>query len=181
MFGKAQITFTCIGPDVAAKPALLRCDLTSHPMVCEDSATLIFDRDGAGVVRTTQQVHPAGESSAPGAGPTDDSQLIAYFHPNPPTTPTFDATEDSWHFLLPGGQDALPPGFTFVKGTRCDREATVLDTGICNIEAKTASLYWNISVSVHHKRGTPIDASEYRTELDRWMKVLGASVVDPKG
>ena len=180
MFGKAELTFVCIDKKLADTPSLLRCDLDSRPMICEDAGSFILRRDIVGGVHAGPASVALQELAPPGPGPTNDSELIVYFENAPPRTHTFDAVETDWRFLLPDGRDGLPHGFTFVKGTLCDRAATVLSTGICNLEAQSASLYWHISVSVRHKEGTPIAAEEYRTELAFWLKYLGRMVVDPK-
>ena len=174
MFGKARLTFVCIDKTMAATPSLLRCDPDSRPKLCEDTGTLVFHRTADGVVHSgASDPTVAGSASAV-------SQLIFNFHPGPPRVPTFDAIETNWRFLLPRGEDLLPDGFTFVKGTLCDRLATVLNTGNCNIEATTPSLYWHIAVAIYHKQGTPIDANEYRKELAFWLKYLGLLVADPR-
>lgn len=180
MFGKAELTFVCIDKKLADTPSLLRCDLESRPMICEDAGTIILRHNATGVVYSGSLPVELQKLDPPGSGSTDDSELIVYFHSWPPRTPTFDAVETNWRFLIADGSDLLPHGFSFVKGTLCDRAATVLQTGVCNLEARTTSLYWNISISVRHKEGTPIPAEEYRTELAFWLKHLGRMVVDPK-
>jgi hypothetical protein len=180
LFRKARLTFVCVDKRLSNDPTLLRCDLDSRPMVCEDAGQIILRHDAAGVVSSGPLPAELQEKAAPGAGPTDNSELEINFRNGPPPTHTFDAVETNWRFLLADGRDLLPPGFTFVKGTLCDRSATVLQNGVCNLEATTPSLYWNIAVSIRHKEGTPISAGEYRTELAFWMKYLGLMVVDPK-
>jgi hypothetical protein len=182
MFGKARLIFLCVDKRQAQTPSLLRCDREFPPMVCGDTGDFILSRDADGHVYSGPPPNYAHErdNHGPTTGPTDDSQLIVNFHSGPPSRPTFDPVETQWRFLLPGGQDLLPDGFTFVKGTLCDRTATVLDTGMCNIEATTPSMYWHIAISLHHKNGTPIYDREYRTELTFWMKYLGLMVLDPK-
>ena len=87
--------------------------------------------------------------------------------------------ETDWRFLLPDGKALLPTGFTAVKGPLCDRQATVLDTGVCSLEARSASLYWNISVAIHAERETPVTAEEYRDEMTFWLQLLDKMVRDP--
>ncbi len=174
MFGNARLTFVCIDKKMAGTPSLLRCDPDSRPQLCEDTGTWIFYRSADGVVHSGVSADP----TAPG-GATAPSQLVVNFHPGPPRVPTFNAVESEWYILIPRGQDLLPTGFTFVKGTQCDRLATVLGSGNCNIEATTPSLYWHIQVAVNHKQGTLIDPNEYRTELAFWLKYVGLLVVDP--
>jgi len=173
----AQITWLCVEPQLAAHPQMLACDNTAIPPVCDGSGMLLLRRDAQGIVHTDSVVNPA---PPPGIGTTDESQLLVYFHKGPPLQATFDPVDTPYRFMMADARDALPAGFTFVKGAQCDRAATVLGTGTCNIEARTPSLYWNITISVRHKQGTPIPASEYRREFDSWMKYLGEMVVDPK-
>jgi hypothetical protein len=182
MIGKAEVTFLCVDRLQASKPSLMRCDRETAPNLCEDTGEILLSHDADGLVYAGPPPNYEKERDNPGptSGPTDDSQLIINFHAGPPTRKTFDPVETQWRFLLPGAQESLPDGFTFVKGTQCDRTATVLNTGTCNLEATTPSLYWHISISLHHKNGTPIYDHEYRSELAFWMKYLGLMVVDPK-
>ena len=179
-FVNAEITFVCISKYLADSPGMLRCDLTSHPMICEDVGTLVFTRGPDGEVyaghgpKELLQLDPSEPDSYGG------SRLIVNFHSGPPRTSTFEEEETDWRFLLPGSKDLLPSGFTFVKGALCDREATVLNSGGCNIEARSASLYWHISVYMLFEKGTPISAEEYREEMAFWMQYLGKMVIDPK-
>ncbi|MBL0142562.1 MAG: hypothetical protein IPP91_10810 [Betaproteobacteria bacterium] len=178
-FGKAELTFVCISERLASTPHMLRCDLDSRPMVCEDAGTFVFSRSAEGKVYSGSlpKFVQERESIAPDA--PHGSQLIVNFRNAPPRTSTFEEVETDWRFLLPEARDLLPPGFTFVKGALCDREATVLNTGSCNLEARSASLYWHISVYIPVEKGTPISAGEYREELAFWLKVLDKVVVDP--
>mgnify|MGYP000975492731 CR=1 FL=1 len=97
----------------------------------------------------------------------------------PKRQPTFEEVETAWKFLHDDGARSLPPGFTLVKGPLCDRAATVLGTGICNLEAKSASLYWHVAVQVRRAPGTEITHGEYREELAFWLRHLGLLVKDP--
>jgi hypothetical protein len=178
MFGKAQLTFVCIPERLAQTPHMLRCDLDSRPMICEDAGTFVFSRNAEGKVYAssvpTLLRQPDASVSMQG------SRLIVNFHSGPPRTATFEEVETDWRFLIEDAKDLLPRGFTFVKGALCDRNATVLGTGSCNLEARSASLYWHISVYIPAEKGTPIAAAEYRDELAFWLKLLDRMVVDPK-
>jgi hypothetical protein len=182
LIGKAEVTFVCVDRTQAVDPSLMRCDRETPPNLCEDAGEILLSHDADGLVYAGPPPNYSAErdNAGPTSGPTDDSQLIVNFHAGPPRTRTFDPVETPYRFLLPGAQDMLPDGFTFVKGMPCDRVATVLNTGTCNLEATTPSLYWHISISIHHKQGTPIYDREYRTELALWMKYLGLMIVDPK-
>ena len=182
MIGKAEVTFVCVDKMQAQTPSLMRCDREAAPNVCADSGQIFLSRDADGLVYAGPPPNYSAERSnlGPTSGPTDDSQLIINFHSGLPTRKTFDVEETQWSFLMQGAQDLLPSNFTFVKGTLCDRQATVLNTGVCNLEATTPSLYWHISISIHHKQGTVISDHEYRSELKFWMKYLGLMVADPK-
>jgi len=179
-FVKARITFVCISKELAGSPFLLRCDRTSRPMICEDDGTLVFSRGADGTVYAGMlpEERRLNDASAPGLG--GSSRLIVNFRKSPPKTSTFEEVETPWKLLLPDGKDLLPSGFTFVKGTLCDRAASVLNSGVCNLEAQSASLYWHISVSIHADKTTPITAEEYRKELASWLKLLGKLVRDPE-
>ena len=175
-FRKARITFLCINKELAATPYLLHCDRESRPMVCEDEGNLHLSRNGQGQLFV-------GISQGLARPTADDlqggSNLSVIFRPDPPRTTTFEEEATDWKFLLDDGKRLLPAGFTFVKGTLCDREATPLNTGVCNIEATSASLYWHIAVAVHRPRGTPIHVDEYHEALAFWLAHLGRLVVDP--
>ncbi len=175
-FGKARVTFVCISPELADTPYLLRCDRESRPMICEDAGSLVFSRRASGEVYigTAQGLaRPAAEDLEGG------SHLIVNFHAGPPRTETFAEEETDWRFLLKGARDLLPEGFVLVKGALCDRKTTVLNTGICNLEATTPSLYWHVSVAIHAPRGTPVFEEEYREALRFWLGHLGQLVRDP--
>lgn len=180
MFGKAQVTFVCINKKLADTPALLRCDLESRPMVCEDSGMIRLSRGDDGKVYASQMPPGMKLDGQPTTSPLAAPSLEVHFHAGEPRTPTFDEKETDWKFILPDAKLYLPAGFTFVKGALCDNEATVLNNGMCVMEARTASLYWHISVSLPRKSGTPITADEYRSEFESWLKYLGKLVVDPK-
>jgi len=178
-FAKARIIFPCISKELADSPFLLRCDLESRPMICEDDGSLMYSRNASGAV----YVGPLPEelrrrdSSVPDL--TGASRLIANFRKSPPRTSTFEEVETDGQFLLPGVQALFPEGFTLVKGPLCYREATALNTGTCILEARSASLYWHIQVAIHADRGTPVTAQEYREEIASWLKLLGVLVTDP--
>jgi hypothetical protein len=178
-FGKAALTFVCISEELADSPYLLRCDLDSRPMVCEDAGSLMFSRGKDGKVYAGPGPKSFAQPGSSAAGSDLSSRLIVNFHGGPPRTPTFDEVETDWRFLVPDSSQLLPPGFTFVKGALCDREATVLHTGSCNLEARTPSLYWHISVYIPADKGTPISEEEYRFELQFWLRILGQMVADP--
>jgi hypothetical protein len=170
-FAGARVTFLCIPKELADKPHLLRCDLESRPMICDDEGAFVYTRTQAGKVL-------AGIPRE-GADLVRSTRLTVNFRKGPPRTPTFEEVETEWRFLTGDGKRYLPPGFTLVKGTLCDRAATVLGDGTCNLEARSASLYWHISVSVLRPKGTPISREEYQGELEFWLKHLGRLVVDP--
>lgn len=179
-FGKAELTFVCISKRLAGAPHLLRCDLESLPMICEDAGTFAFHRDDTGKVFSgSVQARNAKGGLAAGEA-FKGSGLVVNFRNAPPNSGTFDETETDWHFLLPGGPEFLPAGFVFVKGTRCARESTVLGTGTCNFEARSASLYWHFELSVPRERGTQIAPEEYAAELVFWRRIFAKLVVDPK-
>lgn len=179
-FGKAQLTFLCISKEMADTPYLLRCDLESHPMICEDAGSFLFVRSTDGVTYAGPGPKSLSQPGGAESGPALRSRLVVNFHAGPPRTSTFEEAETDWRFLTPAGKDLLPAGFTFVKGTLCDRRSTVLGTGSCNLEARTPSLYWHIAVYLPAESGTPIGEDEYREELAYWLSVLGQLVQDPK-
>jgi len=179
-FGKAEITFVCIDKKLASNPDLLRCDLESRPMICEDAGGIYLNRRVDGKVFFGPAVAVPENADEDVESEYYGSTLIVNFHAGPPRTQTFDAVATNWKFLLPDAEALLPKGFTFVKGTLCDIRSTVLNTGICNMEAQTASLYWHIAIQVPHHRERVISAEEYRDEIEFWMDYLGKLVVDPK-
>ncbi|APV52094.1 hypothetical protein BWI17_21935 [Betaproteobacteria bacterium GR16-43] len=168
-FVNARITFVCISKALASSPHLLRCDLDSRPMICEDEGSMYFTRSTAGDIYGGPA--PKGVEIA--------STLLVNFRKGPPRTSTFEEAETDWRFLLPGGTRLLSPPFNFAKGTLCDRASTVLGNGVCNLEAQSDSLYWHIAVQVPAPKGTPITAQEYKDEIVPWLKLLGSLVVDP--
>jgi hypothetical protein len=176
-FANARITFVCISKELADSPHLLKCDLESRPMICEDEGSLLLSRSPEGVVYggLLPGEHKRKDPEALYGG----SRLTVNFRKNAPRAPTFEEEETDWKFLIPRVAPLLPRGFTLVKGTLCDRTATVLGSGTCNLEARSASLYWHISVSIHAERGTPILEEEYRAELARWLELLGMLVKEP--
>lgn len=178
-FAKGRVTFVCLAKEVAEAPHLLRCDLESRPMICEDSGSLIFSRGADGVVYPTY--FPLGKRELDLETMAGGGRLTVNFRDGPPRTATFDEVETDWRFMIPEVSSLLPPGFTLVKGALCDREATALSTGTCNLEARSASLYWHIAVSYVVEPRTPITAEEYRAEMGHWLKLLGQMVTDPAG
>ena len=177
MFGNAEVTFVCIPKSIADAPALLRCDLDSSPMICEDAGSLTFTRGPDGKLYWGQGPKEFREDPSSAWG---GSRLVVNFHAWPPRTRTFDEVENEWRFLMPEVKRLLPAGFTLEKGAVCDRNATVLGSGGCNLEAKSASLHWNISVYVLAERGTPVSREEYRGEYEFWLGRLAAMVADPR-
>jgi hypothetical protein len=180
MFGNAELTFVCISKARADNPAMLRCDPTSRPLICEDAGSFLFTRSEDGAAYSGLAPDPAKPSEAPTLETPHRSRLLVNFRNEQPGRPTFDAVETPRSFLLVEGKELLPPQFTFVKGTLCDRETSVLNFGTCNLEARSASLYWHVAVSIPGKTGTPISPEQYRDELAFWLKRLGQMVVDPK-
>lgn len=144
-FAKGRVTFVCLAKELADAPHLLRCDLESSPMICEDAGSLVFSRGPDG----------------------------------PPRSETFEEVETDWRFMIPEVSTLLPPGFTLAKGALCDRQATVLNSATCNLEARSASLYWHIAVSYLAEPGTPVTAEEYQAEMEHWLNLLGQLVTDP--
>jgi hypothetical protein len=180
MFGKAELTFVCINKKQADNPSMLRCDLTSRPLICEDAGSFVFTRSEDGAAYSGLAPDPGNLGAVPTLESPYRSRLIVNFRKAPPNLPTFEAAETDWKFLLADGKDLLPPQFTFVKGTLCDRNAHVLNVGVCNLEAQSASLYWHIAVDIPVKKGTPISAGQYRDELAFWLIRLEKMVIDPK-
>ena len=181
MFGKAELTFVCVSKKQADNPASLRCDPTSRPVVCEDAGSYVFTRDNDGTVYAGFGALPANA----GLGSSSDiertrSRLSVNFRNAPPKGRTFEEAETQWSFLLPDAKQLLPPQFTFVKGTLCDRASTPINSGACNLEARSASLYWHVAISIPAEKGTPISGDTYREELAFWLTRLGKLVVDPK-
>ncbi len=170
-FAGARVTFLCIPKELADKPHLLRCDLESRPMICDDEGSFVYTRTEAGKVL-------AGIPRE-GADLVRSTRLTVNFRKGPPRQSTFEETETDWKFLTDEGKRYLPSGFTLVKGTLCDRNASVLDSGICNLEAQSASLYWHVAVEIRRPRGERIEAGEYREALAFWLPFLGKLVVDP--
>ena len=142
--------------------------------------SFLFSRSEDGAAYSGIVPDPLKPRDAPTSDTPYRSRLIVNFRNAPPNRPTFEQVETSRRFLLADGKDLLPPQFTFVKGTLCDRQTTVLDSGTCNLEASSASLYWHIAVQIPGKTGTPIPAEQYRDELAFWLKHLEKIVVDPK-
>lgn len=172
LFAGARITFLCIDQKIADAPFLLRCDLESRPMICEDEGSIVYSA-------TADNTIWAGIPRGPQAPDLENgSRLSVFFRKGPPRTSTFDEIETAWRFLSDDGKRFLPKGFTMVKGTLCDRVATVLGEGTCNLEAQSDSLYWHIAVSAQRPKGTPISPEEYRDELELWLKHLGRLVVE---
>lgn len=170
-FVEARVTFLCIPKELADKPHLLRCDLESRPMICDDEGSFVFTRTEAGKVL---------------AGiPRDAAELVrstrltVNFRKGPPRQSTFEEEETDWKFLTDDGKRYLPAGFTQVKGTLCDRNASVLDSGLCILEARSASLHWHVAVELRRPSGERIEAGEYREALEFWLGFLGKLVVDP--
>lgn len=176
-FAKGRVTFVCLAKELAEAPHLLRCDLESSPMICEDAGSLVFSSSPDGVVYPTY--FPLGKREMDFETMTGGSRLTVNFRDGPPRTATFDEVETDWRFMIPEVSSLLPPGFTLEKGALCDRQATVLNSGTCNLEARSASLYWNIAVSYLAEPGTPVTAEEYRAEMEHWLKLLGQLVTDP--
>lgn len=170
-FAGARVTFLCIPKDLADKPHLLRCDLESRPMICDDEGSFVYTRTESGKVL----------SGIPreGADLVRSTRLTVNFRKGPPRQSTFEEVETDWKFLTDDGKRFLPAGFTMAKGTLCDRNASVLDSGICNLEAQSASLYWHVAVEIRRPSGERIEASEYRKALEFWLAFLGKLVVDP--
>jgi hypothetical protein len=176
-FARGRVTFVCLAKEMAEAPHLLRCDLESRPMICEDAGSLVFSRSPDGPVYPTY--FPLGKREMDFETMTGGSRLTVNFRDGPPRTETFDEVETDWRFMIPEVSTLLPPGFTLEKGALCDRQATVLASGTCNLEARSASLYWNIAVSYLAEPGTPVTAEEYRAEMAHWLKLLGQLVTDP--
>lgn len=176
-FAKARVTFLCLDKSIADSPHLLRCDLESRPMICEDAGSFLYSRGADGAIYSG--LLPGEYQRKPDGEPPRGSRLSVNFRPGPPPNATFEETETNWKFLLADGPSLLPRNFTFVKGVLCDRVASVLSSGICNLEAKSASLYWHIAVQIHAEPGTPIEAGEYREELAFWLGFLDKLVADP--
>jgi hypothetical protein len=173
LFAGARVTFLCIDQKIADTPHLLRCDLESRPMICEDEGSIVHSA-------TADNTIWAGIPRGPQAPDLENgSRLSVYFRKGPPHTSTFDEIETDWRFLTDDGKRFLPKGFTMVKGTLCDRVATVLSEGTCKLEAQSETLYWHISVSALRPKGTSISPEEYRDELEFWLKHLGRLVVAP--
>jgi hypothetical protein len=170
-FAGARVTFLCIPKALADNPALLRCDLESSPRICEDAGSFIYSRTESGKVM-------AGIPRE-GADLVRSTRLTVNFRKDPPRERTFEEEETDWKFLTGDGKRYLPAGFTLEKGTLCDRSATALDSGVCNLEASTASLYWHVAVEIRRPRGERIEASEYREALEFWLGFLGKLVADP--
>lgn len=172
-FAGARVTFLCIPAEVAQSPHLLRCDLESRPMVCEDEGAFTYSATQDGTI------HAGVPHGAGAPDPEGGSRLSVIFRKGPPPNATFDEAETNWKFLTNDGKRYLPKGFTLVKGTLCDRTSTALGNGVCNLEARSASLYWHIAVHVTRPKGEQIPREEYRGELEFWLKHLGRLVVDP--
>lgn len=179
MFANAKITFVCISKELAKSPSLLRCDLNSGPpMVCEDAGYLGFSRSASGEVYAGLLPEEVRQHNASLAGLSGSSRLTVYFRKSPYGN-SFEELETKWQFLLGDTRALLPSRFTFVKGALCDREASALNSGLCKLEARSASLYWHIAVEVHADRGTPISAEQYRDAMAYWFKLLEMLVEDP--
>jgi len=176
-FASGRVMFVCIAKEMAEAPHLLRCDLTSRPMICEDEGSLVFSRTPEGAVYPTY--FPAGKRAMDVETMTGGWRFTVNFRSGPPRTQTFEEVETDWRFLIPEAGRLLPPGFTLVKGALCDRKTTVLSSATCNLEARSASLYWHIAVSYLGEPGVPVTAEEYKEEMAHWLKLLGLLVTDP--
>ena len=176
-FAKGRVMFVCIAKEMAEAPHLLRCDLESRPMICEDEGSLVFSRTPAGVIYPTY--FPAGKREMDVETMTGAWRLTVNFRASPPRTETFEEVETDWRFMIPEAGRLLPPGFTLVKGALCDRKTTVLGSATCNLEARSASLYWHIAVSYLGEPGVPVHAEEYKEAMEQWLKLLGLLVTDP--
>lgn len=178
-FVNARITFLCIPKALADSPHLLHCDLTSRPMVCEDEGSLVFSRSVDGEIFADYQPGRVKHRDGSVKEVEIASRLMVNFRKGPPRTTTFEEVETDWRFLLPEAKRLLPRGFTPVKGALCDREATVLGAGTCNLEARSASLYWHLSVSILADKGVPVYPEEYVAEMKTWFRLLDRLVTDP--
>lgn len=176
-FAEGRVMFLCIAKELAEKPHLLRCDLESHPMVCEDAGSLVFSRGKDGVVYTS--FYPAGKRLLDPETMAGGSRLTVNFRNGPPRQATFDEEETDWRFLYPEAGRLLPAGFEIVKGAVCDRRTTTLSSGTCNLEARSHSLYWHIAVSYLDEPGVGITPDEYKAEMAFWLPFLGRLVTDP--
>lgn len=179
-FGNAEVVFVCINKDLANRLDAIRCDLENRSMLCDEIEGIMLSRSAEGKVYAGQLPKEVWQLNPARSDTTRDSSLIVGFHSTPPEQQTFDAIETNWEFLLTDATDLLPRGFTLIKGTLCDRTSSVLNNGTCRFEAKSASLYWDISISIRQKKGTPISPDDYREELAYWSKYIEKIVVDPK-
>jgi hypothetical protein len=181
MIGKAKVTYLCISQGFADNPSFLRCGAYTGGkgrMVCEDEGGFLFTRAADGKVYAHTAVMNLPLPEAEDASVVSGLRLS--FWGKQPTGASFGEAETDREFLLDDGKRLLPPAFTFVKGTLCHRYATVLHIGSCYLEAKSASLNWNISISILKKPGTPVSEDEYRRELAFWLKYLDKIVDDPQ-
>ena len=179
--GNAKVLFLCIPKDRMAAPNKIGCNPNGVIRSCD-------------VVNEIQLSHHAGDSRVHAGSIYDrpfiggrsaaekegDSQLYVIFHEGPPTGQTFGETETPDALFASRCRCLAAARFYLRQGHECDRQSTVLNTGICNMEAQTASLYWHISITIWHNKGTDISPAEYRSELAFWMPYLEKMVDDPK-
>ncbi len=170
--------FLCIAKELADSPHLLRCDLESRPMICEDAGSLVFSRGKDGIVYTSY--YPGGARQLDLDTMAGGSRLTVNFRDGPPRQSTFDEEETDWRFLYPEARRLLPAGFEIVKGAVCDRRTSSLNSGTCNLEARSHSLYWHIAVSYLDQPDVGVTPDEYEAEMAFWLPFLGKLVADPE-
>lgn len=186
-FGAAEVTYVCISKALAETPKLLKCDLESRPMVCEERGFFSFSRTATGqvYVGVLQVLENTGILPKKPADDVDvpyESELGLSFTDQPFKEGAFNdfaEEETGYQFLFPEAKDYLPRQFQLLKGPLCYKKATVLNNGYCYFNAKTKSLYWRIMIVIRRKEGTEIRPTDYRHEFVFWEKYLAQIVKDP--
>jgi len=180
MFGKAEVTFVCVTPEIAAKPSMLRCDPNSRPVYCEDSGMITLSRLPGGKLVPGAPSNAREYQPPPVTDPETDAGSLfeASFYDKPPGKANYEVGPRQ--YLRDADKQRMPPGFTLVNGPVCDRVSTALRHASCRLEAKSASLHWYITISIPRPIGNTIDDELYQQEMTLWLDLLGKMVTDPK-
>jgi hypothetical protein len=173
----ARVTFLCIKKGLADAPALLRCDMTANPPICEDAGMLFLARDRSNKLFATHLEQLAKSTPARDDSGPHESAMIATFNTKPPQE---QVKEEETNWKMPLGKVALPNGFTKIAGPTCSKTA-VFDKASCHMDVKSASLYWRITIDARYKTGTHILEEDYRPDVEFWLGFLGKLVEDPAG
>lgn len=181
MFGKAEVTFVCVTPEIVENPSMLRCDPNSSPVYCEDSGMITLSRLPGGKLVPGAPSNAREYEPPPVTDPETDAGSLfeASFYDKPPGKANYEVGPRQYR--RDADKQRMPPGFTLVNGPVCDRVSNALKHGTCRLEAKSASLHWYINISIPRPIGNQIDDELYQKEMTLWLDLLGKMVTDPKG